>query len=269
MSQPAARNVFIAIPMRSPQVTADTMTSLVASIFELGGAGIAMTFFTWSGDPLIAHARNLILATFLQSDCTDLLFLDDDVSWEPGTIVKFVTQPVDMVAGIYPHKKEPESYPLNLFDPDLSKLQMSKSTGLMLVADVPFGFCRLSRACVQKMWDDAEDRPFRHQSAPDVPCRVIFEDRYEGPKEGETDGQFYGEDYSFCQRWRELGGQVWVDPNLTLGHTGWKKFTGTVGDFLRRGARPAANPNDPAVMREVFRNVAKTLRESGVDIKAA
>ena len=29
-----------------------------------------------------------------------------------------------------------------------------------------------------------------------------------------------GEDFSFCQRWRALGGEIWVTFDESLGHTG-------------------------------------------------
>ena len=34
------------------------------------------------------------------------------------------------------------------------------------------------------------------------------------------------EDYTFCRRWQKLGGQIWFDPKVVLGHVGSYKFTG-------------------------------------------
>lgn len=247
------RNVLVGMPTRDPRLSTGTFMSMVESIYECGNAGIALSPFSWSGDPLISHARNVIFSTFLnRTDCTDLVFIDDDVSWEPGTLLKLISHPADLVAGLYRHKRDPESYPFNLLDPDLGKLQQDRNTGLILVADVPFGFTRISRACAEKMWEAAKDKPFRHQSAPDLDCRLVFDVEY-------RDGQYFGEDYYFCRNWREIGGQVWVDPSLVLTHHGFKDYKGNVGAWLRRGCRPEA-VNDPETIRNAFRDVVEALR---------
>ena len=40
------------------------------------------------------------------------------------------------------------------------------------------------------------------------------------------------EDFAFCDRWRALGGTVWVDLTLGLNHTGPVKFEG--GKWVER-----------------------------------
>jgi hypothetical protein len=229
----AARNVMMAIPTRDPSVKVDVMTSMVSTMYELGAAGISMSVFVWSGDPLVSHARNIILAKFMTTDCTDLFFIDDDVAWAPGSVLRLLNHPGDLVAGAYRHKRDPESYPVNWFGNDLRQLQMNKNTGLLLVRDVPFGFARLSRAGVQKMWDAAADKKFRTNQAPELECRVIFDMGYT-KQEGEEFGEYFGEDYVYCQKWRELGGQVWLDPMVDLTHHGNKAYQGRVIDWLSR-----------------------------------
>ena len=38
--------------------------------------------------------------------------------------------------------------------------------------------------------------------------------------------QYFGEDFGFCQRWRDMGGRIWVDPDICLNHIGRYTFTG-------------------------------------------
>ena len=44
----------------------------------------------------------------------------------------------------------------------------------------------------------------------------------------------YSEDYSFCERWRAMGGKVWIDPSIQMGHVGLKVFQGSFGAWEDR-----------------------------------
>ena len=39
-------------------------------------------------------------------------------------------------------------------------------------------------------------------------------------------GLYLSEDYAFCQRWRDIGGEVWLDAAARLTHTGPHAFPG-------------------------------------------
>ena len=51
-------------------------------------------------------------------------------------------------------------------------------------------------------------------------------------------GAYLSEDYSFCLRWRRIGGEIWIDAASKLTHAGPYEF---VGDHAMRfhGATPA------------------------------
>jgi hypothetical protein len=40
---------------------------------------------------------------------------------------------------------------------------------------------------------------------------------------------YIGEDFLFCDRAREAGYEVWVDPSITLGHMGVQEYVGNFG----------------------------------------
>jgi hypothetical protein len=39
-------------------------------------------------------------------------------------------------------------------------------------------------------------------------------------------GAYLSEDYTFCKRWRALGGKIWLDTESTLSHIGPFDFNG-------------------------------------------
>jgi len=40
------------------------------------------------------------------------------------------------------------------------------------------------------------------------------------------DGTYLSEDFAFCKRWTDIGGEIWADLNSKLSHTGPTTFCG-------------------------------------------
>jgi hypothetical protein len=45
-------------------------------------------------------------------------------------------------------------------------------------------------------------------------------------------GDLISEDYVLCNKWKNLGYKVWLDPTITCNHIGIKKFKGDLNKFL-------------------------------------
>jgi hypothetical protein len=46
------------------------------------------------------------------------------------------------------------------------------------------------------------------------------------------ENRYYSEDWTFCENWRDIGGQVWVDKRVLLKHTGTYVFDYQTQDKL-------------------------------------
>lgn len=44
----------------------------------------------------------------------------------------------------------------------------------------------------------------------------------------ENNNEYLSEDYTFCKRWRDMGGKVWLDKSIKLDHIGRKMFKGDI-----------------------------------------
>lgn len=55
--------------------------------------------------------RNRCVENFLKSDCTHLLFLDDDMTFHPETGVRLAKYDADVVSGLYFQRQDKETYP--------------------------------------------------------------------------------------------------------------------------------------------------------------
>ena len=42
--------------------------------------------------------------------------------------------------------------------------------------------------------------------------------------------RYLSEDYTFCRRWQEIGGTIWMDPSINLDHQGTYVFKGNIGN---------------------------------------
>jgi len=45
----------------------------------------------------------------------------------------------------------------------------------------------------------------------------------------DSKGRYLTEDWSFCRRWRQLGGKIWADTKIALAHVGYYRFQPDLG----------------------------------------
>ena len=152
-----------------------------------------------------AMGRNQLAQTFMESDADRLVFLDSDVTFEPGAILKIARYQADFVGGAYRYKFPEENYPVGFLDGEMLGLTRE---GLVPVACVPGGFLSLSRKVFETFKEAFPEREYEHFG------RKAFAYFHMTFK----DGHLWGEDSGFCKEWRDLGGKVYLDPEIALTH---------------------------------------------------
>jgi hypothetical protein len=221
------KHVMIAIPAYTGVVHIATMHSLIDDLIQLTARGDRFTLIDDIGNALIADCRGVITTNFYHSDCDELIFIDSDVCWQKGALLKLIDAPVDVVAGIYPTRCDPIQYTLKYLDKP--ELWADPETKLLEVEAVPTGFLKLTRNCIEKMIE-AYPEKYWNGKAVGEQFWPLYES-YIKTKDGV--GYKHGEDYSFCYRWRDIGGKIWVDPEIKMGHMGNKLYEGHLGNYLR------------------------------------
>lgn len=189
--------------------------------------GIAVDHYVMGFNCHVDDGRNAILRDFLKTDCTDLIFIDADVTWEPEALVKLALYDRDIVAGVYPKRSpDDDSYPVRV---DPGTALHPDSDGLVEVIGAPTGFMKIKRHVIEKFTEANKHRQFvgMGASADDAPHTIIFERTY-------VDGHRWSGDYNFCREWRNMGGKIFVDPEMHLSHIGEVEFSGTLGDYWRK-----------------------------------
>lgn len=217
----AVQRVCLATPVYD-RPSAGYAHSIFASSAAFSQAGIAVELAILSGDCHVDDARNRLVRDFLLGDCTDLVFLDADMSWRARDLVKLCQYDRDVVAATYPLKQDDDAFPVRY----LGKELWSDKDGLLEVDGVPTGFLRIRRHVLQRLSDEAVKFKPKADQRGDLP--LIFERQVHN-------GYRRGGDYAFCHKWRQTGGKIYIDPEICLDHSGEQTWSGSLGHHLRVG----------------------------------
>jgi hypothetical protein len=174
-----------------------------------------------AGHSIIHQVRNELAAKLLTSTHSDLIFIDADMAWNPWDVVRLLATGRPLIAGVG-RKKSPKPDG----DPSVwcfAGIQGTENAvrqdraGCLEVASVGTGFMLLNRSVLEAM-------------------RPAYGERLFGYEINE-DGEETSEDITFCNRWRRLGGEVWIDPSIALRHFGAAEYSGDVKclfEYVRR-----------------------------------
>jgi hypothetical protein len=192
----------------------------------------------------LVRARSRALAMFMETGGSHLLFWDEDVVPRDLRIVTaMINSEKDVVAVPYPRKKvrydelegavrnEAEQSELGrqtaeeleaaTLDYSIQYVEPANisTDGIAEVTYVPMGFTMIRRECIEKMYAAHPELAFTdYVDGVTRAARALFMPVLEGER-------LYSEDYSFCHRWRSMGGKVHIiaDP---ADHIGQHRFHG-------------------------------------------
>ena len=216
--------VLFATPCLSAQVDLDYFHSYLHTSVALSQNRIEHSVLFQAGICFIDHARNVLCDSFLRNypQATDLFFIDDDIGWRSESVLRLLNHEEDIVGGVYPLKQDPIGFPIALESLQGSN-EFIEQNGLLEASFLPTGFMRLKRSAVELMAEDQPTYPYRRADGGVDQIRNIFHTGY-------LDGERWGEDVDFANRWRAKGGRMWVDPQITLSHLGRKRWTASFAD---------------------------------------
>lgn len=214
----SGRKVMLAVPTYDKPDTSLTF-ALARSREALSEAGIQSALLILEGNCHVDDARNSIVRDFLESDCTELVFLDADVTFEPKDLVQLCGRDVDIVGGVYPYRREGgQNMPVRLMEGG------KVHDGLREVEGLPTGFMKIRRHVLERM---CATRPWYFDKI--YPTRLLF-----NRSEPDGNNNRWGGDLDFCRRWREMGGRIYADEELRLGHVAKVIVYDSLAAHLRR-----------------------------------
>jgi predicted O-methyltransferase YrrM len=244
------RRVFLAVPAYG-QVPPLFAFSLFKSHTALRDAGFDVELGILTGNCHVDDARNRLVRDFLKSDCEDFVFIDSDMGWQPSDLVRLLSYDRDVVGGTYPLKQNEEGFPVKLIPGEI----WSDRDGLIEVDGLPTGFLRIRRNVLQTLFARAQKYKIKGSDDQEE-MALIFERTI-------VNGGRVSGDYSFCRKWRAIGGKIYLDPDCYMEHVGEKTWSGVYASYLRRKNGLAMSQG----LNKVFRNKAdaKTYLEMTLD----
>lgn len=219
--------VIFCIPTHYGQIESECHSSLVMAYALLREKGIAYDEFIVKGCPYVQIARNNLVAMFMnEPDATDLFFIDADVGFQPEAVLALLERKEDIVAGIYPLKRDLGDFPVRIKMEDGVPIGQN---GLIEAELLPTGFMRIKRRVFEVMQNAHPELKYEISH---VNIDIDIKYAYDLFTIGIRDGVLTPEDYAFCKKWSTLGGQLWVHPNVTFHHIGRKAYVGNYHEYL-------------------------------------
>lgn len=271
--------IFIATPMFGGQANYMYMISLINLLTKLGQQGIHSMFEIAANESLITKARNILVEGFLKSDATHMLFLDADLGFDPDDVIRMIQANKDLIGGQYAKKKinwdvvkrvcqgVPNIPPHAInaviaestFRPIGDQISFrldepveveSIATGMMLIRREVFTKMAAELPEIEIISGGSETMDPKTMTRVTDPHRKAH--AYFDVSIDPVSKAYTSEDFTFCKRWRQIGGQVFLAPWTRTVHVGTYEYVcdlASIATYTQQMADHA--PAQPTAQTEI------------------
>jgi hypothetical protein len=210
--------------------------------------GIVFQHCFMMNESLIDRARNGLVHEFLtKSNAEFMLFIDADIQFRPEDVLMMMSQDKDIICSPYPKKHInwpviTSAVQLGFTEPAyLEKLvgeyvfstldNKTKMEEIVRVSEAGTGMMLIKRSVFKKMEGAFPENAYVSDHSRDV-LSGVEKKMFAYFRTGIFDGRYLSEDYYFCHKWREIGGDIWLFPWAITTHYGTYGFQGSVGHLI-------------------------------------
>ncbi len=220
--------VHICMPCYGGMMTEQTFMSFIKWGNTCRQLGIDWTVETMTNESLISRARNTLTAKFLNTpESTHLMFIDADIGWEPWHLLVMINARKDVIGGLYPMKSLPVKWCVNGIPG--KENGTPEEPNIVEVSKTGTGFLLIKRDVFEKLDQHPATRHFNNDIGLPEELNKYMKTYFDTAV---RENRYYSEDWTFCENWRDLGGQVFVDKRVLLRHVGTYVFDGASQDKL-------------------------------------
>jgi hypothetical protein len=208
-------------------------------------------------DSLVSRARNNLIAKAMSNPkTTHMIFIDNDIIWEPIDIIKLAIADKPIIGGAYPLKSykwdrltdpasiqgfidkknnsilknmisDSEMVRFNAVNYNVNHLSnnLQIEGNIAKVRHLATGFMMIQRNVVEKMFKAFPSTKFFD----DINFLKLHENEFAYALFdcGVEDGHYFSEDWMFCERWNKMGGSIYLDVTVNLVHSGTEDYRGS------------------------------------------
>jgi len=216
------RTLMIAIPAYDGKLNIQSAYQLPQLALDSTKYMFNLKLAQLTGCSIVSAARNTLVNQFLESDATELLFIDADVNFTAADVLRIMAlgSDKDVVCGAYPRRAGSSVYFADVWYDDENNMELTD--GLLRVKRSGTGFMFIRRHVIETLvaanpeWKYHVEKEGKDYSA-------VFDFKV-------TPGGYIGEDYVFCDRATDAGFKIYIDPDINLGHYGQTEYTGHFGE---------------------------------------
>lgn len=238
--------ILIATPLTGGSVRALYSVTLFKTLKRIHDCGGQADLITFDGSCIVS-ARNYFAAKLLRDNSyTHLFMIDSDMSFDGDIIEKLVSKDKHFVAGIYPQRRiDLNRFAVEAADrltiprspPNLPRLmavsmeynviptheqsvvEYDTEDGLISVESIGLGCALIKRELFDEMIRKKAVTMRRDRLLQSLGFGEMFYGFFDEMKL--PDGDYKSEDFSFCQRWRNVpDAKIWGLLNDPVGHVG-------------------------------------------------
>jgi hypothetical protein len=204
----AQKVLAVCIPLHDGTMCWETVFQLreEEQLFRLLDIGWRIDPIIVAGCSLITRARNELVEEAFGRNAEAIMWIDGDMNWTSGAIVRLLSMDVDVVGAACPLKQPEIKWNVSWLEEGNPR---RTDKGLIEVKSVGTGFLFTKRRVYEIMRERTPQTGENVYDRPDGKGRGFA--YFSAPGS-------WGEDTYFCNRWRELGGKVFVDPAITMQH---------------------------------------------------
>ena len=211
------KKICIATPAYGNSVTTQYLHSLALTVKAFTQLGVECNLITVDNDALIERARNQCVEEFRRMNADYLVFIDADIGWEASDLLILLASGKDCSGIPYPAKTKERKFVCNIINSN--PFIICPETGFIKADHIGTGMMVLSKNMIDKMWEVhlREGKWYKDWNTKE-PTAKLFEVALS------QDNNIWSEDYTFCQKWTNIGGEIWVYPNAWIKHYGGKTW---------------------------------------------
>lgn len=162
-------------------------------------------------DPDEARARNILFHRFLNTKADKMISIDADLVFEPEDILNLLKIDEDIVVPLYKRRCIEEEF--------IGTPSGLRKNNLIEMKRIGFGISIYKRLCIEKLAKSRTDAGAvftvgkEHSNYNEKIAEICSHELANG-------GVWQGIDDVFSDRWHALGGQIWLNPEVCIGHIG-------------------------------------------------